>query len=90
LAAKITDSAPVVADIADFDLHSGSMLERLLFNHRPVILLLCLLTTLFLGFQATRTRLNADFDSMIPTHHPFIVNYFTTNCSPRKTRSGLS
>jgi predicted RND superfamily exporter protein len=76
LAAKITDSAPVVADIADFDLHSGSMLERLLFNHRPVILLLCLLTTLFLGFQATRTRLNADFDSMIPTHHPFIVNYF--------------
>jgi predicted RND superfamily exporter protein len=66
----------VIADLATFDRNSGMFLERLLFNNRPVILLACLLVTLFLGFEATRTKLNASFDSMIPTHQPFIVNYF--------------
>jgi predicted RND superfamily exporter protein len=47
-----------------------------LFNNRLVILLCCLFLTLFLGFQATKTTLNASYDSMLPIHHPFIVNYF--------------
>jgi predicted RND superfamily exporter protein len=68
--------SPVIADIADFDRHSGSRVERLLFNNRPLILLGCVFLTLFLGFQATKTRLNASYDSMIPLHNPFIVNYF--------------
>ena len=29
-----------------------------------------------LGFQATKLRLNASFERMIPTQHPYIVNYF--------------
>ncbi len=47
-----------------------------MFNNRLVILLCCLFLTLFLGFQATKTTLNASYDSMLPIHHPFIVNYF--------------
>jgi predicted RND superfamily exporter protein len=77
LAGNISDSAPVIADIADFDLNSGSFLERLLFNHRPIILLTCLLVTLFLGFEASHTKLNASFDKMIPTQQPFIVNFLS-------------
>ena len=77
MAANISESAPVIADIANFDLKSGSFLERVLFNHRPLILLACLLATLFLGFEASHTKLNASFDKMIPTHQPFIVNFLS-------------
>ena len=59
----------------DFDPRSGSLLERALFNHRGLVLLLCLLATLVLGWQATRLTLNASFEKMIPQDHPFILNY---------------
>jgi len=68
-------ASPVIADIADFNRDTGSFLERLLFNHRPLMLLACLLATLFFGFEATQTKLNASYDKMIPTHQPFIVNF---------------
>jgi predicted RND superfamily exporter protein len=70
-----TEAAPVTDDLGAFDRASGSLLERLLFNNRPLVLLACLLATIFFGVQATRTTLNASFDSMIPARHPFIVNY---------------
>jgi predicted RND superfamily exporter protein len=71
----MTPSSPI-RDISDFDRSSGSVVERLLFNNRPIILLLCLLTTLFLGFESLHTRLSASFEDMIPRHQPFIVNYY--------------
>ncbi|SDH32820.1 efflux RND transporter permease subunit [Pseudomonas panipatensis] len=70
-----TSSAPSSGRLADFDSASGSLLERALFNHRGLVLLLCLATTLLLGWQATRLSLNASFEKMIPKEHPFIVNY---------------
>ena len=70
-----TDPSPVIADISKFDRNSGSFLEGLLFNHRPFILLACLLATLFFGFSASQTKLNASFEKMIPTHQAFIVNF---------------
>jgi uncharacterized protein len=70
-----TDRNPVIANIDDFDQSSGSIVERLLFNNRPIILLLCLLLTTFLGFEATHVKLNASFTKMIPTQQPFIVNF---------------
>ncbi len=76
MASHGTNLSPVIADIADFDRNSGTWVERLLFNNRPIILLLCLALTLCLGFEATKTKLNASYDSMIPMGHPFIVNYF--------------
>ncbi len=76
MAGNIDDQAPAISDIVDFDHGSGSIVERLLFNNRPVILLICLVATLFFGFEATRVKLNASFDEMIPTQQPFIVNFF--------------
>jgi predicted RND superfamily exporter protein len=70
------DPSPVIARIENFNRGSGSFLERLLFNNRPVILLACLVITIVLGLEAFHTKLNASFESMIPTHQPFIVNYF--------------
>ncbi len=58
-----------------FDPRSGSLLERVFFNHRGLILLLCFFLTLVLGFQATRLHLGASFEKMIPTGHPYIANY---------------
>ncbi len=65
----------------EFDRYSGSRTERLLFNHRGVVLILCLLTTLFLGYQLTHLRLNADFESTIPKGHPYIRNYLDNRAS---------
>ncbi len=71
------EAPPVIADLADFNRGSGSILERLLFNNRPLVLLLCLLATIGFGLEATQVRLNASFDKMIPTHQPFIVNFLS-------------
>jgi len=66
---------PVIRDVKDFDTRSGNLAERVLFNHRPAIVILCLIITVLLGFQATKLKLNASFEKMIPTYHPFVVNY---------------
>ena len=65
----------VIVDLADFDTRSGSFAERALFNNRLVIVTLCFLATLVLGYQAFGLKLNAAFDKMIPTSHPYIVNF---------------
>jgi predicted RND superfamily exporter protein len=58
-----------------FDPRSGSLIERTLFNHRAIVVLLCALVTLLLGWQATRLQLNASFEKTIPTSHPYIQNF---------------
>jgi predicted RND superfamily exporter protein len=62
-------------DTASFDAASGSWIERLVFNHRPVVLLLCSVVTLLLGWQASQLQLNASFEKTMPTGHPYIVNF---------------
>jgi len=69
------DPSPVIADIADFDQRSGTLAERALFNNRRFILLACLAITLTLGFLARNLNLNAAFEKMLPTNHPYISNY---------------
>jgi len=60
----------------DFDPQSGSRLERLVFNHRAVVLALCALVTVLLGMlAATKLTLNASFEKMIPRGHPYIRAY---------------
>jgi predicted RND superfamily exporter protein len=66
--------APIVS-IKAFDKLSGSLVERLLFNNRGIFLLFCLLCTVFLGYNALKVRVNADYEQMIPLHQPFIANY---------------
>jgi len=68
---------PLVRDLSEFDRSSGSVVERALFNHRGLVVLLCLLVSALLGWQATKLRLSASFDKTIPRHHPFIVNFLT-------------
>lgn len=66
---------PVVSDLASFDQRSGNLLERAVFNHRWVILLLCGLVSAVLGWQALHLRVNASFDEMLPQSHPYMRNY---------------
>ena len=70
-----SDHQPVVKRIEEFDSRSGNLAERALFNNRLLIVVLCLLGTLVFGWQATRIQLNASFDKMIPTSHPYIANF---------------
>lgn len=67
----------VAKSLADFDANSGSPLERFLFNRRRIVLTICAVLTLVLGFEATSVRLNANFENTIPTHHPYIQNYLS-------------
>ncbi len=76
MASNIDDKAPAISDIVDFDHGSGSIIEQLLFNHRPIVLILCMIATIFFGYEATNVKLNASFEKMIPTQQPFIVNFF--------------
>jgi predicted RND superfamily exporter protein len=69
------DAAPVVASLQDFDTGSGNWLERMLFNHRLLVVALCVLMTLGLAWQLPKLKLNASFERMIPHAHPFIANF---------------
>ena len=72
------DHMPVVRHLADFDRNSGNVLERLVFNHRLLVVVVCALVTVVLGyFAATRLVLNASFEKMIPQSQPYIKNYLT-------------
>ncbi len=66
---------PVIRRLEDFDSRSGNLAERALFNNRLLIVILCLFGTLLLGWQATKIQLNASFEKMIPTTHPYIANF---------------
>jgi uncharacterized protein len=59
----------------DFDPRSGSLVERALFNHRLIVVVLCMLVTALLGWQATKLQLNASFEKTIPAEHPYIRNF---------------
>lgn len=65
----------MVENLEQFDRASGSAVERLLFNHRLLVMLVCALVTVFLGWQTSRLEINASFEKTIPTNHPFIQNY---------------
>ncbi|AIR91513.1 efflux RND transporter permease subunit [Pseudomonas cremoricolorata] len=54
------------------DEQQATALERLIFNHRPVVIGLCLLVSLVLFWQATLIRPSTSFEKMIPLQHPFI------------------
>jgi len=70
------DAMPVVRRREDFDPASGSWLERLIFENRRAIVAGAAIVTAVLGtVAAARHVVNADFEKMIPTRHPFVRNY---------------
>lgn len=66
---------PVIANLVEFDENSGSFLERLVFNHRATVMIMCALVTLVLGFQATKIQLQAGFEKTLPKAHEYVLNY---------------
>ncbi|MFZ6047102.1 RND family transporter [Pseudomonas sp. CR3202] len=50
----------------------ATFLERLIFNNRPAVIIICLLVSIFLFWQALQVRPSTSFEKMIPLHHPFI------------------
>jgi len=71
-----TENQPQPGSLEEFDPQTGSRLERLVFNNRRAVIVLCAVITLVLGFlAATRLTLNASFERMLPVSHPYIQNY---------------
>ncbi|SFV15281.1 efflux RND transporter permease subunit [Pseudoduganella namucuonensis] len=65
----------VVSDPAAFDNASGNLLERLIFNHRRLLIAACLLLTALFAFQLRGLVVSASFDKMLPHGHAYIKNY---------------
>jgi len=76
---------PVIRNLADFDPKTGNVIERAFFNHRLIVMVVCLLLSVVLGFKAVDLKLNASFDKMIPSGHPYILNFLEN----RKDLAGL-
>jgi len=67
---------PIISNIDNFDVDSGNILERLVFNNRILVALIFVLITIVLGyFSASKLEMNASFEKMIPQNHPYIQNY---------------
>ncbi|CAI8796789.1 SSD domain-containing protein [Pseudomonas sp. IT-P74] len=78
------DTMPVIRELKGFDARSGNVLERLIFNHRLLVVLTCLIVTVVLSyFAATGLALNASFEKMIPQSQPYIKNYLENRQSLR-------
>jgi predicted RND superfamily exporter protein len=69
------DEMPVVKELKDFDQTSGNHLERLVFNNRVPMIIVCVIVTLVLAYQATKLVFNANFEKMIPHNQAYIKNY---------------
>ncbi len=80
----LMDRMPIMRTLADFDPRSGTALERLIFNNRLAVVIVCALVTLVLLFgAATRLTLNASFEKMIPQGQPYIKNYLDNRAELR-------
>lgn len=75
ISSNTSEAQPVIRRLEDFDPRTGTKVEQLLFNNRLAILVICCLLTVVLGWQATKVNLNASFERMIPTGHPYIANF---------------
>ncbi|TDF82612.1 RND family transporter [Pseudomonas sp. H9] len=75
MAISHSDGFTAIASLADFDKYSGNSLERLLFNHRVLVVACCVLMSVLLAVAASQVRLNASYLKTIPAHHPFTLNY---------------
>jgi predicted RND superfamily exporter protein len=66
---------PVISDLNEFDYNSGTFLEKLVFNHRAVVMAICALVTVVLGYQAVQIQLQAGFEKTLPKAHEYVINY---------------
>lgn len=65
---------PFAQPVHSVDKQSGSGVERLFFNNRMLVIALCTLITLVLGFQVPKLQLAASFERMLPSDHEYVSN----------------
>ncbi len=89
-AAALSAQSVAPEPLAQFDTQSGSRLERLVFNNRRAMLVLCaVLTVVLAAFAAMKLTLNASFEKMIPRSHPYIQNYLDNRLELRGLGNSL-
>ena len=84
-----TQGETLIRHLEDFDTSSGRILERAIFNFRPIIIFLCLVVTGILGYQSTQLTLSAAFQKMIPSNHPYILNFLDNRKQLSDTSNAL-
>jgi predicted RND superfamily exporter protein len=62
-------------DPRDMESCKAPLVERFIFRFRAPILIFLAIASIFLGYEAFHMKLEASFEKMIPTYHPFIKNY---------------
>ena len=70
-----TPEMAVIRDPKDFDKKSGGLLEQLIFNNRLLLIIVCVLLTVFFGYHTKDLKVGASYDKMLPQSHPYIQNY---------------
>lgn len=65
----------IITNVKKFDRSSGNFIERLIFNNRKFVIFVCFAVTVMLGMQLKGLSLNAAYEKMIPTNHPYVTNY---------------
>ncbi|MEM1277672.1 MAG: MMPL family transporter [Pseudomonadota bacterium] len=53
----------------------GTLLEKLVFGNRRLVLVVFALISAFLGFQLSGLRSDAGFEKMIPAQHPYVTKF---------------
>ncbi len=84
------DQMPVVRELADFDRNSGNLLERLVFNNRLVMVIVCAMVTrgarLLRGDAARAERELREDDSAEPAVHQELPRRTRRTCAASATR----
>jgi predicted RND superfamily exporter protein len=75
MAGDDSNDLSVISRVEDFDLQTGTFLEKLVFNNRSIVVAFCVLVTLVLGFYAIKIDVKAGFEKMLPKKHPYVINY---------------
>ncbi len=52
-------------------------MERLIFNHRPLWLVIIAILTCYFAFETTRIKIDARFEKMLPMQHEYLQNMFS-------------
>ncbi|HSC76207.1 MAG TPA: MMPL family transporter [Pseudomonadales bacterium] len=52
-------------------------MERLIFNHRPIWLVIIAILTCYFTFEMMRIKIDARFEKMLPMQHEFLQNMFS-------------
>lgn len=76
----VVNTSHVISAGQHTDRQNGSSLketalERFVFTHRVLILVLCAVMTVAMAAAMSNLKLNASFSRMIPLDHPYIVNF---------------